>query len=264
VIFGGLPLFHAFRADVHAQRRRRSGASLSCCRGSTRTLPCGCWLTTRDGVRRRPDECTARCCTCLSQAPSRLASSAGEDERRPHVGCDSTCSSALYIVGDARNEHRRVVVSQQPQACNRVEPRQQRQGRAHCDGDVERARLPNAWRAAGRPRRFHVTRGELQEIGLVTSTLLIRLACVSSAPLGRPVVPEVYSRTAVSSAARFEQLRLRVNRCEQIAERGRVDQDRLGVEPPLATHLDSPAVGVPGERSAGRRSRRGSRQPRAP
>ena len=43
-------------------------------------------------------------------------------------------------------------------------------------------------------------------VSIEVATLLLRLAWVSSAPFGWPVVPEVYRITAVSSAVRLGDL----------------------------------------------------------
>lgn len=60
---------------------------------------------------------------------------------------------------------------------------------------------PNEWNS-GNPPKITSSGVSLSRVEPVTSALRVRLAWVNSAPLGLPVVPEVYRITAVSVASR--------------------------------------------------------------
>ena len=60
---------------------------------------------------------------------------------------------------------------------------------------------PNEWNS-GKPPKITSSGPSWSSSLRVTSAFAVRLPCVSSAPFGRPVVPDVYSNTAVSSTER--------------------------------------------------------------
>ena len=104
---------------------------------------------------------------------------------RPRV-----CSSAEYIVGTPSNTVTRSRCDDL-QRLRRIEARDQRQARAG-------ARSPGSARRSGRTRETAAARRgstsprrQRRTVALTTSALRRRLAWVSSAPFGVPVVPDV-------------------------------------------------------------------------
>ena len=92
----------------------------------------------------------------------------------------SRCRTSSALVGSNRG----IMVSVAPQATAVFSPQV----------------WPNEWNSGSPPKMTSSGPPSNKEID--TATLDARLLWVSSAPLGFPVVPEVYSRTAVSSGSR--------------------------------------------------------------
>ena len=103
----------------------------------------------------------------------------------PASGC---ASSAEYIVGTPSNtltRSRWMISSAVPASKRAISDRHAPAAIAALSAHV----CPNAWNSGSAPRS--TSSGPREKMPVIASTLRRRLAWVSSAPLGRPVVPEV-------------------------------------------------------------------------
>ncbi len=96
---------------------------------------------------------------------------------------------------------------------------------------------PNAWNSGSAPR---TTSSECRPSrSIATCTLRPRLSCVSSAPFGFPVVPDVYRITAVSSPA-----------TSTTSPAGSTEPSRRSNAPGVTTIASTPAAAAPCSASA--------------
>ena len=161
---------------------------------------------------------------------------------------DRWCSIAAYIVGTPSKmvTLSRPMISRALPASNRGSS----------------VRLPPAkivaFRPQVRPKTWNSGRQPMvtspgpafSRVAAVSSALRVRFAWVSSAPLGRPVVPEVYRITAVVAAGLLRRRGRRGERGEQRAHTGLIDLEDLRARPGGALGCFHRRL-VPGEQDLG-------------